>query len=52
MTLGLQTNVQKSSFLPIRCDDQIIAATKELLPCESAEFPCKYIGLPLYIEKN
>jgi hypothetical protein len=51
MALGLQTNVQKSSVLPIRCDDQIIATTKELLPCEFAEFPCKYLGVPLSIKK-
>jgi hypothetical protein len=51
MALGLQTNVQKSSVLPIRCDDQIIATTKELLPCEFAEFPCKYLEVPLSIKK-
>jgi hypothetical protein len=48
---GLHTNLQKSSVVPIRCDDQIIAAAKELLHCEFADFPCKYLGLPLSIKK-
>jgi hypothetical protein len=48
---GLHTNLQKSSVVPIRCDDQIIATAKELLHCEFADFPCKYPGLPLSIKK-
>jgi hypothetical protein len=48
---GLHTNLQKSSVVSIRCDDQTIAATKDLLHCESADFPCKYLGLPLSIKK-
>jgi hypothetical protein len=51
MASGLQTNVQKSCVLPIRCDDQTITAAKELLPCEFAEFPCRYLGLPLSVKK-
>jgi hypothetical protein len=48
---GLHTNLQKSSVVPIRCDTQIIAAAKELFHCEFADFPCKYLGLPLSIKK-
>jgi hypothetical protein len=48
---GLQTNIQKSSAMPIRCDDQILATAKELLPCDFADFPCKYLGLPLSLKK-
>jgi hypothetical protein len=48
---GLHTNVQKSNALPIRCDDQTLAAAMELLPCDFVDFPCKYLGLPLSIEK-
>jgi hypothetical protein len=48
---GLHTNLQKSSVVPIWCDDQIIAAAKELLHCEFADFPCKYLRLPLSIKK-
>jgi hypothetical protein len=48
---GLQTNIQKSSVVPIRCDEQSLIAPKELLPCEFVDFPCKYLGLPLSIKK-
>jgi hypothetical protein len=48
---GLHTNLQKSSVVPIRCDDQITAAAKELLHCEFADLPCKYLGLALSIKK-
>jgi hypothetical protein len=48
---GLQTNVQKSSVLPIQCleaDGEIIQAH---LPCQLVEFPCKYLGVPLSLQK-
>jgi hypothetical protein len=48
---GLKTNVQKSSVVPIRCDDQILNAVKELLPCDFVGFPCKYLGLPLSLTR-
>jgi hypothetical protein len=48
---GLHTNFQKSSVVPIRCDNPTIEAAKELLPYEFVEFPCKYLGLPLSIKK-
>jgi hypothetical protein len=48
---GLHTNVQESNALPIRCDDQTLAAAKELLQCDFVNFPCKYLGLPLSIKK-
>jgi hypothetical protein len=48
---GLRTNVQKSSVLPIRCDEQSFATAKNLLPCQFADFPCKYLGLPLSLNK-
>jgi hypothetical protein len=48
---GLCTNVQKSSVYPIRCDDQDLAVLHDLLPCEVATFPCRYLGLPLAIKK-
>jgi hypothetical protein len=37
---GLHTNLQKSSVVPIQCDGQTIAAAKELLHCEFADFAC------------
>lgn len=48
---GLRTNVQKSSVYPIRCEDQDLALLQDLLPCEVAGFPCRYLGLPLAIKK-
>jgi hypothetical protein len=47
----LQTNVQKSSVVPICCDDQMLTTAKELLRCQCMDFPCKYLGLPLSIKK-
>jgi hypothetical protein len=48
---GLRTNAQKSSALPIRCDDQTLVVAKELLPCDFVDFLCKYLGLSLSIKK-
>jgi hypothetical protein len=48
---GLCTNVQKSSVYPIRYDDQDLVVLHDLLPCEVAVFPCRYLGLPLAIKK-
>jgi hypothetical protein len=47
---GLKTNVQKSSVLPIQCqeDRQTI---ETLLPCQLLEFSCRYLGLPLSLHK-
>jgi hypothetical protein len=48
---GLQTNLQKSNVLPIRCGDEEIQILQQHLPCESTDFPCKYLGLPLSLKK-
>jgi hypothetical protein len=47
---GLNTNLQKSNVLPIRCEDTDIANVQNLLPCALANFPCKYLGLPLSLK--
>jgi hypothetical protein len=47
---SMKTNLQKSNVLPIRCGDPAIQVLHELLPCELAEFPCKYLGLPLSLK--
>ena len=44
---GLNTNLQKSSVLPIRCGDLESTTIQNFLPCSLAEFPCKYLGLPV-----
>ena len=48
---GLKTNLQKSNVLPIRCSDAELAVVQNLLPCALADFPCKYLGLPLSLKK-
>jgi hypothetical protein len=48
---GLQTNLQKSNVLPIRCGDDEIRVLQQHLPCEITDFPCKYLGLPLSLKK-
>lgn len=44
---GLLTNLTKSSFSPIRCNDQEIQLIANILHCNISTFPCKYLGLPL-----
>jgi hypothetical protein len=48
---GLRTNLQKSNVLPIRCGEQELTVLQNLLPCALAEFPCRYLGLPLSLRK-
>jgi hypothetical protein len=48
---GLVTNLAKSSFTPICCNDQEVLAIQETLSCNLVNFPCKYLGLPLSIRK-
>ncbi|GJM85001.1 hypothetical protein PR202_ga00728 [Eleusine coracana subsp. coracana] len=48
---GLKINIQKSSVAPIRCSEEEVVAIQQLLPCEVADFTCKYLGLPLSVNK-
>jgi hypothetical protein len=48
---GLKTNLQKSNILPIRCEDRDIVSVQTMLPCALADFPCKYLGLPLSLKR-
>jgi hypothetical protein len=43
---GLHTNMQKSFFFPIRCDEEMGLAV-QTLGCASKRFPTTYLGLPL-----
>jgi hypothetical protein len=49
--LGLWNNMQKSSAYPIQCDDNERSLMQQLLPCQMADFPCKYLGLPMSLKK-
>lgn len=44
---GLRTNMSKSSFSPIRCNNQEIELISDSLHCNRVSLPCKYLGLPL-----
>lgn len=48
---GLHTNVNKCQVSPIRCTEEDLAAVLEHFPCQVAQFPCKYLGIPLLIYK-
>jgi hypothetical protein len=48
---GLRTNVQKSSVLPIQCQEEDKQTIQTHLPCQLLEFPCKYLGVPLSLHK-
>lgn len=47
----LKTNMQKSSVLPIQCMEEEKAAIQEQLPCQMLDFPCKYLRVPLSLQK-
>lgn len=47
----LKTNMQKSSVLPIQCTEEEKAAIQEQLPCQMLDFPCKYLRVPLSLQK-
>lgn len=48
---GLQTNVQKSSILPIQCSEEDKEIINEYPPYQRLEFPFKYLGVPLSLRK-
>jgi hypothetical protein len=47
----LTTNLQKSDFFPIACNDNDLGAILEGFPATVKEFPCRYLGLPLHTRK-
>jgi hypothetical protein len=48
---GLITNIRKCSMTPIQCEEHIIVAAQQMLPCNVVPFPCKYLGLPVSVKK-
>jgi hypothetical protein len=48
---GLRNNVQKSNAFPIQCDEEQRNMVQQFLPCQLLEFPCRYLGLPLSLNK-
>jgi len=51
MASGLVTNISKCSVSPIQCHQQDIETVQSSIECKVQEFPCKYLGLPLSIQK-
>lgn len=49
--IGLHTNLAKSSILPIRCEETEIQQMQQHMNCAVAQFPCKYLGVPLSVWK-
>ena len=45
---GLKTKVQKSTVLPIHCTAEHLTTLQTHLPCHISEFPCTYLGVPLW----
>jgi len=48
---GLQTNLQKSSVIPIHCDENIVEVVSQSLQCTTSSFPTTYLGLPISDKK-
>lgn len=48
---GLQTNLQKSCVIPIRCEQSQLDMVETSLSCAKGEFPCTYLGLPVSNKK-
>ena len=44
---GLHANLNKSSIMPIQCQDVDTVALADMLGCKHAQFPCTYLGMPL-----
>jgi hypothetical protein len=44
---GLHTNIDKSSCVPIRCDDIDLEVVLAHFQCPVSAFPCTYLGMPL-----
>lgn len=50
-TTGLHTKLAKSSISPIHGSDEHLRLIDHELQCSTADFPCKYLGLPLTLTK-
>jgi hypothetical protein len=46
---GLFANLDKSVATPIGCSEQELDLVQETLSCRVEDFPCRYLGIPLFI---
>ncbi|XP_057739799.1 uncharacterized protein LOC130956860 [Arachis stenosperma] len=44
---GLSVNFDKSSLIPVNCDDQWVQRMCSVLDCKEASLPVKYLGISL-----
>ncbi|KAL4367510.1 hypothetical protein GQ457_05G003450 [Hibiscus cannabinus] len=49
---GLKLNLEKSRLLGINVENDTVVRWASLLHCQSDNFPCQYLGLPLGAAKN
>jgi hypothetical protein len=48
---GLVTNVEKCVAMPIRCSAEELQAVQQAFPCVLAQFPGRYLGVPLSLSQ-
>jgi hypothetical protein len=48
---GLGCNLAKCQLVPIRCTEDQIQPALDAFPCQQAQFPIKYLGVPLSVWK-
>lgn len=48
---GFITNVEKCVDTPIRCSEELMQVVQQVFPCVLAQFPCKYLGIPLSLKR-
>ena len=48
---GLLTNYEKCSAILIRCSEEMIGAIQSAFPCVLGSFPCRYLGVPLSLQR-
>jgi hypothetical protein len=48
---GLHSNIEKCQVTHMRCDQDHKDLVQQIFPCQTAEFPCKYLGVLLHYRK-
>jgi hypothetical protein len=46
---GLRTNLGKCQITPIQCSGKPVELAKQFFPCQLSQFPCRYLGIPLFV---
>jgi hypothetical protein len=48
---GPATNVEKCVASPIQCTEEMLLTVQQTFPCVVAQFPCRYLGVPLSLRR-